>query len=96
VVSHGHANVAPNPAVTLRQIKAPGSIVVADRVTSRPPRRRACAAPPRPIPRLAYLVREALATRPTRAYLESCADSASVAHAEQLVQPYAHAASSAT
>jgi len=94
LVSHGHANVVPNPVVTLRQIKARGTIVVADPRVTETARLADVHVQLRPGSDpafLAYLVRQAFATRPDRDYLDSCADPESVAHAERLVQPYTRA-----
>src|SRR5262249_35839109 len=94
LVSHGHANVVPNPVVTLRRVKARGTIVVADPRVTETARLADVHVQLRPGSDpafLAYLVREALAARPDREYLQSCADRASVARAEQLVQPYTRA-----
>lgn len=97
LVSHGHANVVPNPVVTLRAIKARGTIVVADPRVTETARLADVHVPLKPGTDpafLAYLVREAFADGPDIAYLEECADAGSVEAVRGLVEPYtrAHAA----
>ena len=69
LVSHGHANVVPNPVVTLRAIKARGTIVVADpRITetARLADVHVRLKPGSDPAFLAYLAREAFAARRRR------------------------------
>ena len=91
LVSHGHANIVPDPVVTLRAVKERGTIVVAD------PRRTETAhlatvhVPLRPGTDpafLAYLVREAFAAGPDAGYLEECVLPGTVEPVRDLVAPY--------
>ena len=91
LVSHGHANVVPDPVNTLRAVKERGTIVVVD------PRRTETAhladvhVPLRPGTDpafLASLVREALAAGPDVAFLEECVLPGTVDTVAALVAPY--------
>jgi anaerobic selenocysteine-containing dehydrogenase len=91
LVSHGHANIVPDPVVTLRAVKARGTIVVADPRRTETARLADVHVPLRPGSDpafLAFLVREALAAGPDVAYLEACADLDTVETVRTLVAPY--------
>jgi len=91
LVSHGHANIVPNPVVTIRAIKARGKVVVADPRVTETARLADVHVRLRPGTDpafLAFLVREALARRCDRDYVEACVDPASLAEVERLVAPY--------
>lgn len=98
LVSHGHANVVANPVVALREVKARGRIVVVDpRVTetARMADVHVRARPGTDPAFLAFLVREVLAHRPDGAYLEACAQPASVEILRSVVEPYTRARAAA-
>ena len=91
LVSHGHANIVPNPVVTLRAISRRGRVVVADPRRTETARLADVHVPLRPGSDpafLAFLVREALAGGGDAAYLAACADPASVATVAHLVAPF--------
>ena len=82
LVSHGHANIVPNPVVTIRAIKARGKVVVADPRVTETARLADVHVRLRPGTDpafLAFLVREALARQCDRPYVEACVDPASLA-----------------
>jgi len=98
LVSHGHANIVPNPVVTLRAIKARGKVVVADPRVTETARLAAVHVRLRPGTDpafLAFLVREALIRQCDRPYVETCVDPASLAEVERLVAPYTLACAAA-
>ncbi len=90
-VSHGHANIVPNPLVAMRAIKQRGRVVVADPRVTESARLADVHVRLRPGSDpafLAYLVRSAIERGPDHAYLAACADAASVAALTRLVAPY--------
>jgi anaerobic selenocysteine-containing dehydrogenase len=97
-VSHGHANIVPNPLVTMRAIKQRGRIVVADPRVTESARLADVHVRLRPGSDpafLAYLVRAALERGADHRYLSACAAPASVASLTALVAPYTEARTSA-
>lgn len=91
LVSHGHANIVPDPVVTLRAVKQRGTIVVADPRRTETARLADVHVPLRPGSDpafLAYLVREALAAGPDVAYLDECVLPETVETVRLLVEPY--------
>jgi len=91
LVSHGHANIVPNPVVTLRAIKQRGRVVVADPRVTETARMADVHVRLRPgsdPALLAFLVRQALSAGGDRDYLAACADPASLATVTRLVAPY--------
>ncbi|HVM67419.1 MAG TPA: molybdopterin-dependent oxidoreductase, partial [Acidimicrobiales bacterium] len=90
-VSHGHANIVPNPLVTMRAIKQRGRVVVADPRVNESARLADVHVRLRPGSDpafLAFLVRCALESSADHDYLAACTDPASVAALTRLVAPY--------
>jgi anaerobic selenocysteine-containing dehydrogenase len=90
-VSHGHANIVPNPLVTMRAIKQRGRIVVADPRTTESARLADVHVRLRPGSDpafLACLVRSAIEQGADHRYLAECADPTSLATLARLVAPY--------
>ena len=92
LVSHGHANIVPDPVVTLRGVRARGgTIVVADPRLTETAHLADVHVPLRPGSDpafLAYLVRAAFALGPDLPYLEECVLPGTAETVRALVEPY--------
>jgi len=91
LVSHGHANVIPNPVVTLRAVQSRGAIVVADPRDSETAHLADIHVRLRPGTDpafLAYLVREAFRFGLDHDYLEACVKPRSIDEVRARVQPW--------
>ncbi|HZQ58840.1 MAG TPA: molybdopterin-dependent oxidoreductase [Acidimicrobiales bacterium] len=90
-VSHGHANIVPNPVVAMRTIKQRGRVVVADPRVTESARLADVHVRLRPGSDpafLAFLVRAAIERGADEPYLAQCADPASVDALARAVAPY--------